>query len=215
MNLPGCISATVALLCLLCLAAGLGARAQMAPATLAPNPHPAPRPSDPAALIETVPAPQEQTAPVPQWKSYSYPADGFSAVYPFEPDMQKKNVPTDKGTFELRAYLAQDSSSALFVGVCDYGSAISDRTADQVLDGAQDGAIKNVSAHLISGKKISLGVNPGREFEAENDSMHFSARIYLVGTTLYQTLVASPLGQPYVGTTRFLDSFQLIARTQN
>jgi len=215
MNLPRCISATVALLCLSCLAAGLAARAQMAPATLAPNSHPAPRPSDPAALIETVPAPQEQAAPVPQWKSYSYPADGFSGVFPFEPTMQKKNVPTDKGTFELRAYLTQDSSSAVFVGVCDYGSAIADRTADQVLDGAQQGAIENVSAHLISGKKIALGVNPGREFEAENDSMHFSARIYLVGTTLYQTLVASPLGQPYGGTTRFLDSFQLIARTQN
>ena len=50
------------------------------------------------------------------------------------------------------------------------------------------------------------------EFEAENDSMHFSARIYLVGSTLYQTLIASPLGTPYVSSTRFLDSFQLIPR---
>jgi hypothetical protein len=215
MNLPCCISAAVALFCLSCLAAGLEARAQMGPATLAPNPRPVQRQNAPDAQTETVPAPQEQSAPVPQWKTYSYPADGFSGVFPFEPTMQKKNVPTDKGTFELRAYLTQDSSSAVFVGVCDYGSAISDKTADQVLDGAQQGAIENVSAHLISGKKIALGVNPGREFEAENDSMHFSARIYLVGTTLYQTLVASPLGQPYGGTTRFLDSFQLIARTQN
>ncbi len=42
--------------------------------------------------------------------------------------------------------------------------------------------------------------------------MHFYARIYLVGTTLYQTLIASPLGGPYAGTTTFLDSFQLIPR---
>jgi hypothetical protein len=33
-----------------------------------------------------------------------------------------------------------------------------------------------------------------------------------VGTTLYQTILAYPIGKPYEGTTRFLDSFQLIAR---
>jgi hypothetical protein len=155
------------------------------------------------------------SAPVPEWKSYSYPADGFNASFPFEPQMSKRDVPTDKGSFELRAYLAQDGEAAMFVGICDYGSAVADRTADQVLDGAQQGAIDNVSAHLVRGRKITLGTYPGREFEAENDTMHFSARIYLVGSTLYQTLTASPLGKPYANTTRFLDSFQLIARVKN
>jgi hypothetical protein len=147
-----------------------------------------------------------------QWKTFSYPADGFSAAFPSEPTMQKKNVPTAKGSFELRAYLVEDGKAAVFVGVCDYGSAISDRTPDQVLDGAQQGAIDNVSGHLLRGKTITLGVYPGREFEAENDSMHFYARIYLVGTTLYQTLIASPIGTPYADATSFLDSFQLIPR---
>jgi hypothetical protein len=82
-----------------------------------------------------------------------------------------------------------------------------------VLQGAKSGALENTNAHLLSEKAITLGIYPGVEFEAENDTMHFSARIYLVGTTLYQTLIASPLGKPYAGTTRFLDSFQLIART--
>jgi len=147
-----------------------------------------------------------------QWQTYSYPADGFSAAFPGEPQFSKQNVPTDKGSFELRAYLVEDGQAALYVGVCDYGSAISDRTPDQVLDGAQKGAIDNVNGHLLRGKQITFGVYPGREFEAENDSMHFYARIYLVGATLYQTLIASPLGAPYVSATRFLDSFQLIPR---
>jgi hypothetical protein len=150
-----------------------------------------------------------------EWKTYSYPADGFRASYPSEPQFSKRDVPTDKGSFELRAYLVQDGEAALFVGVCDYGSAIADRNSDTVLDGAQKGAIDNVSGHLISGKKITLGTYPGKEFEAENDTMHFYARIYLVGTTLYQTLIAAPLGKPYASATRFLDSFQLIARTGN
>jgi hypothetical protein len=126
--------------------------------------------------------------------------------------MQKQDVPTDKGSFELRAYLVEDGQAALYVGVCDYGSAISDRTPDQVLNGAQQGAIDNVKAHLVSGKTIMFGAYPGREFEAENDTLHFSARIYLVGSTLYQTLIAAPLGSPYVSAITFLDSFQIIPR---
>ena len=108
--------------------------------------------------------------------------------------------------------MVEVGEAALFVGVCDYGTAISDRTPDQVLDGAQQGAIDNVKAHLVRGKKIMFGAYPGREFEADNDSMHFSARIYLVGGALYQTLIAAPITQPYANVTRYLDSFQLIAR---
>ncbi|MGO9777326.1 MAG: hypothetical protein ACLQGT_09420 [Terracidiphilus sp.] len=169
-----------------------------------------------AALVaQTTASPAAPATPVPNWKTYSYPAEGFSASFPGEPQFSKRDVPTDKGSFELRAYLVEEGQAALFVGVCDYGTAISDRTPDQVLDGAQQGAIDNVKGHLVSGKKITLGVYPGREFEAESDTMHFSARIYLVGTTLYQTLIAASIAQPYAGVTRFLDSFQLIARVKN
>jgi hypothetical protein len=152
------------------------------------------------------------SAQAQQWKSYSYPADGFRAAFPAEPQMSKRDVPTDKGSFELRAYLVEDGQAALYVGVCDYGSAVSDRTPDQVLQGAKQGAIDNVKAHLLTEKAITLGAYPGVEFEAENDTMHFYARIYLVGSTLYQTLIAAPLGGPYVSATTFLDSFQLIPR---
>ncbi|MGA3011394.1 MAG: hypothetical protein ABSD72_14140 [Terracidiphilus sp.] len=164
---------------------------------------------------QTTPATPTQTpaSPAPDWKTYSYPADGFSASFAFEPGQQKKNIGTDAGTFELRAYISQDGESAMFVGVCDYGAAVSGRDPATVLQGAKNGALSNTNAHLVSEKSITLGVYPGVEFEGENDSAHFTARIYLVGTTLYQALTAAPLGKPYADTTRFLDSFQLIART--
>ncbi len=171
-------------------------------------------PAEPSAQAPVAQTPAATSAPAAEWKTYSYPADGFSTSFPVEPSMQKKNVPTEKGTFELRAYLGQQGEAAMFVGVCDYGDAVAGRDPDSVLEGAQQGAISNVSGHFVSGKKITLGIYHGLEFEAENDSMHFSARIYLVGSTLYQTLTAAPLGKPYVGTTRFLDSFQLIARVK-
>jgi len=155
------------------------------------------------------------TAQTAEWKSYSYPADGFSASFPSQPDLQKRDVPTDAGSFQLRSYIAQEGSVAMFVGVCDYGAAVTGKDPDALLQGAKNGALQNSKSHLLSEQKITLGVYHGVEFEAESDAAHFSARVYIVGTTLYQTLVVYPLGAPYAGTTRFLDSFQLIARTSN
>ena len=155
------------------------------------------------------------SAQTPEWKSYSYAADGFSATFPSQPDVQKRDVPTEAGSFQLRSYIGQDGAVALFVGVCDYGAAAAGKDPDTLLQGAKNGALQNSKSHLLSEQKITLGVYHGVAFEAESDAAHFSARVYIVGTTLYQTLVVYPLGAPYAGTTRFLDSFQLIARTSN
>jgi hypothetical protein len=156
----------------------------------------------------SAPAPSAQT---PGWKSYSYPADGFSASFPSQPELQTQNVPTSAGTFELRAYLANDGGSALYIGVCDYGSATSKADPDSILNGARDGAVQNVKGKLISSKKITLGENPGMTYEIDSQLLHFTGRMYLVGTVLYQTVAAAPLGKPYASTSKFLDSFQLIA----
>lgn len=151
----------------------------------------------------------------PVWKSYSYPTDGFQASYPGEPSLQKKDVDTQAGKFELRTYTTQVGGVALFIGVCDYGDAASARNPDSLLEGAKNGALMNSSSHIKSEKKIMLGTNHGLEYEAESDSAHFTARIYMVGTTLYQTLVMFPLGKPYDDASRFLDSFQLIPRVDD
>lgn len=160
-------------------------------------------------------APAKTAGEGQEWKIYSYPADGFSASYPSAPELQKKDVPTDKGSFELRAYIVEFAPVAMFVGVCDYGDATAGRDPDEVLQGAKSGALSNSNSHLVSERKIALGAYHGVAFESESDLAHFSARIYLVGSTLYQTLVVAGLEKPYDGTTRFLDSFQLIARVKN
>ena len=149
------------------------------------------------------------------WNSYSYPSDGFRASFPSEPQLQKTNVPTDAGAFELRAYLVEVSPGALFIGVCDYGGKAEGKDPDTMLQGAKQGALRNVNGHLLSENRVTLGIYHGLAFEAENNTSHFSARIYMVGDTLYQTLVISPLGSNYADTTRFLDSFELIPRARN
>jgi hypothetical protein len=156
--------------------------------------------------------PTTPSAQTPAWKSHSYPADGFSASFPSEPELQKRDVPTDAGSFELRSYIGQDGEVAMFIGVCVLGAQAAGKDPDVLLQGAKNGALTNSNSHLLSEKKMTLGIYRGLTFEAESDAAHFSARIYMVGTTLYQTLVVYPLGKPYADTTRFLDSFQLIAR---
>jgi hypothetical protein len=150
--------------------------------------------------------------PAGSWQTYPYPADGFKAAFPSEPKVDSQNVKTDAGSFELRDYVVDLGSTALYVGVCDYGSSMSGRDPQTVLDGAQNGAINNVKAHVLSSGKITLGSYPGRSFEAENGTLHFSVRIYLVDTILYQSLAAYPVNTQYPNAMRFLDSFQLITR---
>lgn len=155
------------------------------------------------------------SAQAQEWKPYSYPMDGFRASFPSEPQLQKSNVPTAAGTFELRAYIVPTSSGALFIGVCDYGGKAAGMDPDTLLQGSKQGALKNVNGHLLSESKVMLGIYHGLEFESENDTMHFSARLYMVGDTLYQVLVASPIGSNVPDTARFLDSFELIPHVRN
>jgi len=150
-----------------------------------------------------------------EWNSYSNPADGFRASFPTAPELQKRNVPTDAGTFELRSYIAQVDPYAFFIGVCDYGAQANGKDPDTMLQGAKQGALENSSSHLVSENKITLGIYHGIQFEAESNDAHFSARIYMVGDTLYQVLVVSPVGKIHADTARFLDSFQLIPRVRN
>src|ERR1039458_1381023 len=167
-----------------------------------------PTPVLPEITPHTMPA-----ASALEWKTYSESSEGFSAAFPSQPTMQKQDVLFEKGSIEVRSYLASDGETALLVDVCDYSAEDSGRDPDSVLDRAQNGVITYVKGHLIRGKRISFGNYHGVEFETDNDTLEYTTRIYLVGSTLYQTMTVAPLGNPYINTIGFLDSFQLIART--
>jgi hypothetical protein len=110
----------------------------------------------------------------------------------------------------MRTYLADDDPGGMMISVCDLGAAIAGKDPDTLL---QDTVNEAHPANLLSEKKITLGVYHGIAYETESDARHVTARTFLVGTILYQLLVAYPIDKPYADTARFLDSFQLIART--
>ncbi len=146
------------------------------------------------------------------WQTYSYPADGFSISAPQAPVLSKQSVPGQDAAVEMHNYLADMGFAALYASVTDE-AALASKNIDEALKGAEQGAIDNVHGHLVSDRRITLGDYPGLALEVENDSAHFSARIYIVRSTLYLTLVVSGLGKPYPDADRFLDSFRLIPRT--
>jgi hypothetical protein len=165
-----------------------------------------------AALLGFAAAVSAQTA---DWKPYSYQSDGFQASFPANPEVQRQDVSTESGSFELHSYTAQLGSVVAFVGVCDFGPKSTGRDRSELLQGTKQGVLINSSSHLVREKKIMIGIYPGLEFEGLGDSMQLTARIYMVGSVLYQTLVLSPLGNPYEDTAHFLDSFQLVSKTTN
>ena len=153
-------------------------------------------------------------AQILHWKLYDYSDEGFTASFPSLPDVQKKSVDAPGGPFELRTYSAGAGDSTLMVGICDYGPVISNKNSDEVLLGAKNSMLANSSSRLVNEKSIALDGNHGIEFDARSESTHFSVRLYLVETTLYQVLVASPTSKPFDQSRRFLDSFELVKRTK-
>jgi hypothetical protein len=163
--------------------------------------------------FELVAPPAPANAPatvVADWKPYRYPADGFAISFPAQPNLEKQNVSTDAGQFELRTYVAQDSSTALIAAVCNYGPTAAGKDPSQLLESAKKGAVNNLKAHIASEKPVDLAGHRGVAFEADNDSEHISARIYLAGTVLYQSIVLSPMNARSIDTKRFLESFQFL-----
>jgi len=151
-------------------------------------------------------------AQAPQWKAFSSSADGFRASFPTEPEVSKDSVPVDSGSVELHSYVAEVGNTALYIAVCDYGRKGAAADPATLLASAKDGAVSHMSAHILTEKKITLDSSPGVEFVAESDKLHITARMYIAGGVLFQTMVASPLNEKYADTARFLDSLQLIPR---
>jgi hypothetical protein len=142
-----------------------------------------------------------------QWKTYSFPGDGFSILFPAEPDQTTKDLETKRGKIEVRSYATQDGPAALLVGVTYFANSPSD--TDAVLEAGKSGVLTSANARLIGENKIELGTNHGLEFTAESDTAQLTVRIYWINGATYQIVVVSPGKKPYADAQKFFDSFQL------
>ncbi len=149
----------------------------------------------------------------PDLKQFNSVEGRFSVMFPGDPKTTTQTVPTAVGDITLTMYTASTSDGAYFVGYADYpADAVASSDPQNMLDGARDGALKNVNGTLISEEKITLDGNPGRslQFKSSDGKNVAYGHIYLIDNRLYQILVVSAPGkltQDQIDA--FLNSFSL------
>jgi len=141
------------------------------------------------------------------------PKDGrFTVQMPGEPKEQTNKVNTAIGPIDVHMFLsAPDPNTAYIVGYSDYPEEMMKKSeSDKILDGARDGAVKNVNGKLDGEKKITIDKHPGRDFQIATEHFEGRNRMYLVNARLYQVMVVG--SKEFVtgkDAERFLDSFKL------
>jgi hypothetical protein len=136
----------------------------------------------------------------------------FTVQMPGQPKEQTNKVNTAIGPIDVHLFVsAPDPNTAYIVGYSDYPEEMIKKSDSQkILDGARDGAVKNVNGKLDSEKKITIDGHPGRDFSIATEHFEGRDRIYLVNNRLYQVMMVG--SRDFVTSKdaeKFLDSFKL------
>lgn len=137
----------------------------------------------------------------------------FSVVGSGTPQEQKQSVETTAGPVPVTMYLFHTKTSTQFASYADYPpGSIQAVTTTSALDGARDGFVRNVRGTLLNEREITYHKHPGREFRvAAPGGLLMLARVYLVGSRLYQLVVVARKDQFAEEEARkFLQSFALV-----
>lgn len=138
------------------------------------------------------------------WQRVQPIAAGFSVMLPGTPEVSAQPINTQFGQATMHMYTFSTSSEGYMAG---YADSLVPLDAQRALDGARNGALQN--GRLISESNISLNGAPGRFFVIERDGIQFTAKVYVVGKRLYQTLALQKGPGPLSATAQsFLDSFR-------
>lgn len=140
----------------------------------------------------------------------------FSVMAPVALQKTTQEVETQGGKLDLHLFYGQDGDLGYFVSYCDYDPQVAKASlAENMLDGARDGAVSNVNGKLVSETNITLGDHPGREviIEARAEDRPpaiIKSRMFMVKNRLYQvTTVASRGRAGDKELDNFLRSFKL------
>lgn len=149
------------------------------------------------------------------WTTFTIPDGKASALMPGRPRLQTQpmNVP-GAGFITLRLHLleAPGKDVGFALGYCDYPlHMMRGANIEMMLDGARDGAVRNVNGTLVSENQINVQGNSGREIHATIPQGDLRARFFIVGNRMYMLMAIEGRGEsiPEADRTRFFDSFQL------
>jgi hypothetical protein len=148
--------------------------------------------------------------PMEEFTSQEYK---FKVKFPGKPEVRNESA----HGIGFKMFGTESRNGGYVVGVADMPipAGEPDRVIQDRLDGAVDGAVRNINGTNQKSSSITLaGKYPGRELTASITTPkqgQVRGRIYLVGTRLYQVLI---IGTDSFATAsqanEFLNSFQLI-----
>ncbi len=140
-----------------------------------------------------------------------YSADGrFSILFPGEPEESLQSVTTVAGQINLVMVSAGSKKSGFVVGYADYPrNVVENSDPEKVLDGARDGAVRNVRGQLTDETTLDFHGHPAREIRVEvAKKTSIRSRLILIENRLYQVMVISQSARILNGKgSEFFDSF--------
>jgi hypothetical protein len=148
------------------------------------------------------------------WKEYVYAEDGFAITTPSEPAVQKDTRDTPMGPVESHNYvldLGNDTGLAIDATDLKVGDAVDVKL---VLEASKTGTVESLHGKILSEKEITLGPNPGIQFEMETDSQHLRMQYFFVKGKLFALVSMAPNGKPLSPETdRIFASFRLVGKS--
>ncbi len=143
----------------------------------------------------------------------------YRVQFPGKPKLTDQTVPTALGPIVAKIASTEDwSRTARLILYADYPAAlIHPGNRDPMLDGACQGMATEAKLVILAKVPMSLNSHPGREVSFEAQPGHPAgkltgrARIFLVGSRLYQIFIAGPPGRlTPESIDSFLNSFKLL-----
>jgi hypothetical protein len=148
------------------------------------------------------------------WEDLKSDEGGFTVRMVKGAKASKESVQSPIGPLETRTWIGEDEAKMYFVSFTVYPSALPN--VEGALDGARDGAAKNISGKVLQEKKLKVGEHSARDLiisaESKGKPVTVRARLALTGTRLYMLQVIVPEAATTADdadATRFFDSFKL------
>lgn len=135
----------------------------------------------------------------------------FSVAFPGKPDLIKTELNTILGKIEIIIYRVFDNGQKKIFEVShfNYPKQISLSNEQAILDGAIEGAVKQIRGKIIKKTKIDNSFFKGVEVQATIDRGFYLGRFAILDNRVYQVYAMSEKSRPDSSMEGFINSFKL------
>jgi hypothetical protein len=149
-----------------------------------------------------------------KWETLS--EDGITVDMPGKPTKQAQDIPSAAGKATGQMFTLDKGSEAYILAYHEFPESISKANLDPkvLLNGASDGAVKNIDGKVASERDITNGSYPGKEIvgsgSKDGKEIEFTIRLYWAKSRLVQALFLAEKGKTdQKNAAKFLDSLKI------